>query len=74
MICKSAVCIMIVFFRDCGVLAALLVCRGNLAIFQAIKKVMGEYFHDWLPELMPMQMPTWNEIDYSNPALSFPRR
>eukprot|EP01042_Synura_sphagnicola_P005138 gene5138-6547_t len=45
--------------------------NGNLALLKAVKAVIRTNFPAWLPEVMPMQLPEWSQIDYTHPAHSF---
>jgi len=45
--------------------------RGNDKLAEAIKTVIIKELPHWIPETMPMQLPTWDQINPSNPRVSF---
>ncbi len=40
--------------------------RGCDALFEEAKNIVLKYYPEWNPELMPMQLPQWNEINPNN--------
>jgi hypothetical protein len=45
--------------------------NGNLALLNAVKNTIRTHYHDWVPEVLKMQLPEWSQIDYLNPSQSF---